>query len=134
MAQALRKLKALALLPPAKPLILTVPNLIAQKALSLHLTWMDLEPAAAVPCYSCRLAQTMKELFQTSAASLPSLQREPWQNIPLVVTVSNFSGRTKTLVIFKAVILTPVCNPLCPISRTEKLAVTFLLGFSKWML
>ncbi len=32
------------------------------RASSLHRMRMDLEPAAAVPCYSCRLAQTMKLL------------------------------------------------------------------------
>ncbi len=31
------------------------------RASSLHRMRMDLEPAAAVPCYSCRLAQTMKD-------------------------------------------------------------------------
>ena len=37
-------------------------KLCLQEASSLHLMRMDLEPAAAVPCYSCRLAQTMKLL------------------------------------------------------------------------
>ena len=34
-----------------------IPNLLAQQASPLHRMRMDLEPAAAVPCYSCRLAQ-----------------------------------------------------------------------------